>query len=181
MNFIEGATVFFTVKVTNGIPIVTKTVTHPDGRTEISSAPVLKLGKCRLFNFSGYICAIFNGNLLAIGFLKEVYIFYIESFDANPLTSDKICFLREIMKDVRKKFSRKGRWNADVKALAGTENSLWLSVIHKKSHETPVTIEEKSLRVRMFPSVVQTKDGSFKRFQISSWVTIAELPLTSRI
>ena len=172
MNIIEGAIVIFSVLLVNGIPIVTKTVTYPDGRTVTSSAPVLKVKNCQLFEFSGYKCAIFSGNLLAIGFLKEVYIFYIKSFDAEPLTSDKIFFLREIMKDVRKKFSKKGRWQADVKALAGTEISLWLSVIHKKSQE------EKSLRVRMFPSVVQTKDGSFKWYQISSWLTISELPRT---
>jgi hypothetical protein len=173
MNIIERAIVIFSVQLVNGIPIVTKTVTYPDGRTVTSSAPVLK-GKngVPLFDFTGYKCAIFSGNLLAIGFLKEVYIFYIKSYDAEPLTSDKICFLREIMKDVRKKFSKKGRWQADVKALAGTEICLRLSVIHKKSQE------EKSLRVRMFPSVVQTKDGSSKLFQSSSWLTISELPRT---
>jgi RAB protein geranylgeranyltransferase component A len=170
MHIIGGAIVIFSVQLVNGIPIVTKTVTYSDGRTVTSSAPVLKVKNCQLFKFSGYKCAIFSRNLLAIGSLKEVYIFYIKSYDAEPLTSDKICFLREIMKDVRKKFSKKGRWQADVKALAGTEICLWLSVIHKKSQE------EKSLRVRMFPSVVQTKDGSSKLFQSSSWINISELP-----
>ena len=167
-------TVAFTVRLDDGTPIVTKIVTYPDGQVEITSAPVLKVGKFTLFPSYMYKTEIFDINFLAIASSNIVEVFYINSFDAEPITSDKILFLKEIMKNVRKKFSKKGRWQATVKALGGIGRSLRLTVIHKKLHEKPVTEEEKFLNVRMSPNSVKL-DGSIKFFQYSLSINVSEI------
>ncbi len=174
----RGLVIGLKVEVDKGMVVVTKTVTDLGTSTQtVSSAPVLK-GKngVPLFDFSGYKSAIFKGNLLAIGFLREVYVYAINTIDAEPLTSDKFLFLREILKDVRQKMSRKGRWNAKISAMVGNDYFLFLTVTHKRSHVAPITIEEKTFKIRMFPDRFKTKDGSFKWFQLKSDMTISELP-----
>lgn len=176
-------TIEFTVELVSGIPIVTKTITHPDGRTEASSAPVLNIGEYRLDSFSGYQCKVFDCKFLAVFYNSAIYVFYINSLDSEPITSGKILFLRDIMKDLQKTFSKKGRFKVNkleaLKARGGIERSLGLAVTHKKLHEKQATEYKKIIDVKIFPSVYRNwkqKHLPPKYFLISDWVKIEEIP-----
>jgi hypothetical protein len=162
MNFL---TVFTAELNVGGTPIVTKTVTFSDGRVEITSAPVLNVGKCSLSQFLRYECEIFDTNLLAVTYRHAIYVFYIDSVGSEPITSEKILFLRNIMKDLRMKYSKKGRYKVDkLKARGGIERSLGLTVTHKMLHKKPVTEEETSFDVQVFPdSYKNWKDKAAQR------------------
>jgi hypothetical protein len=169
MNFLKVFTAELNV---DGTPMVTKTVTFSDGRIKTTSAPVLNVGKCSLSRFLRYECQIFDTNLLAVIYNRAIYIFYIDSVGSEPITSEKILFLRNIMKDLRKKFSKKGRYKVDkLKVRGGIERSFGLSVTHKTLHKKPVQEEENNFDVQVFPDSYKNwkdEDAQWNYFLTSS-------------
>ena len=165
----------------DGTLYVKKTIYGIYDEKTVSTAPVLQW-KYPIDKRSTSDVEILNGNLLVVvtgG--NTIKIFLINAYDAEPITSDKIVFLRDIMGDIRKKFSRKGRWNAKVKKLevkkeevkkrGRVQRSLLVTVTHKKLHEKPITEEEKSLQVTVTPDYAASK-----YFLEGSLVKITELP-----
>lgn len=151
-------------------------------RETVSTAPVLQWVLSVDESSTSHV-EILNGNLLVVvmgGGITIKIFFIIGCDDAEPITSDKIVFLRDIMGDIRKKYSKKKRWNAKVKKLevkkeevkkpGRVQRSLLVTVTHKKLHEKPIIEEEKSLQVTVTPNYEASK-----YFLEGSLVKITEL------
>jgi hypothetical protein len=185
LKCLSMSNIVFTVELVNGRPIVTKTVTFPDRRVETTSAPVLNVGECPLLPFSGYQTGISERDILRVLCTRGIYIFLINSLNSEPITSDKIVFLRNILKDVKKIFSpKKGRCNVDqIKPLVGIQkkdlSGFGLTVTRKKLHEKPpVTEEEKNLYITIYPDShrsLKKKNAPRKYFLTASDIRICDV------